>query len=96
MLGSVPRNACPVELLDNLGMLEHDLGDDRTRLQVATALELEEVPLRTHDGTLLEAVDQSLSRSRDLVGSLGHPAHPAAMWSERPPLGDMAGGDIVS
>ena len=43
-------------------MLEDDLGDERAGLQVAPALELEQVALGAHDGTLLEPLEEAWLR----------------------------------
>jgi hypothetical protein len=45
-----------MELADDLWMLEDDLGDERPGLEVATPLELEDVPLGTDDRPLVEAL----------------------------------------
>ena len=47
-----------VQGLDELGMLEHDLGDECARLQIAAALELEQVALGADDGSGSEAITQ--------------------------------------
>jgi hypothetical protein len=39
-------------------MLEHDLGHERSALQIAAPLELEEVPLGAQDDVLLETVEE--------------------------------------
>ena len=54
----------PVQLGDDLGMLEHDLGDVGAGLEVPTPLALEQVPLGADDGALLEAVEQTGSARR--------------------------------
>src|SRR5579875_2007694 len=48
-----------VKLLDELGMLEHDLGDIGAGLEIAAPLELEEVAFGTDDGALFQAIEQS-------------------------------------
>ena len=48
-----------VQLRDELGMLEHHLGDERARLQVTAALQLEEVALGADHGALLEPRQQT-------------------------------------
>ena len=45
-----------VQLAHCIGKVEHDLGNVRPALQVAAALELEEVSLRAEDDVLLEAL----------------------------------------
>ncbi len=45
--------------LDELRVVEHDLGDERAGLQVAAPLALEQVALRADDGTLLEPLEQA-------------------------------------
>ena len=58
-----------VQLRDDLGVLEDDLGHERARLQVATALELEQVALGAQDRALRQALQQPSSVRRvELVG----------------------------
>jgi hypothetical protein len=47
-----------VEALDDLRMLEHDLGDERPGLQVAPPLALEEVAFGAHDRAAAQQVEQ--------------------------------------
>ena len=59
-----------VELRDDLGLLEHDLGDERAGLQIPAALELEEVPLGADHRALVEPLERpSLTRSSCQTGS---------------------------
>ena len=51
-----------MQLRHDLGMLEHDLRDERAGLQVAAALELEHVALGADHGPLVEAFQQGLAR----------------------------------
>ena len=60
---------------DDLGVLEHDLGHERTGLQVAAALELEQVTLGADDGAGREpgrAVSQSWRASLATVAPPSH------------------------
>jgi hypothetical protein len=43
-----------VQLLDDFGVIQHDLGDERPGLQVTPPLALEEVTLSAHDRTLVQ------------------------------------------
>ena len=52
-----------VQLRDDLGMIEHDLGNERARLHIAAPLELEEVALGADDGAVARAARGAL-RSR--------------------------------
>jgi hypothetical protein len=47
-----------MELRDHLGILEHDLRDERAGLQVPAALELEEVALRAGDRAGVQPLEQ--------------------------------------
>ena len=47
-----------VQFLDDLRVIQHDLGDERPGLKVAPPLTLEEVTLGAHDGTLLQQFEQ--------------------------------------
>ncbi len=51
-----------MELRDDLGMLEHDLGHERAGLQIAAALELEHVAFGADHGPLVEALQQGEAR----------------------------------
>ena len=55
-------------------MLEHDLGDERAGLQVAAALELEDVALGADDGALREPREQA--GEAGLAHWVGLPVHP--------------------
>ena len=55
-----------VQLAHDLGVLEHDLGNERTGLEVASALALEQVTLGADDRALLEPLQQAGS------GGVGH------------------------
>ena len=48
-----------VELANHVGVLENDLGYVRARLQIAAALELEQIPLGADNGSLLEALEET-------------------------------------
>ncbi len=48
----------PVQTLDDLGVLQHDLGDERACLQVSPALALEEVALGADDRALSQQLQQ--------------------------------------
>ena len=52
-----------VELRDDLGLLEHDLGDERAGLQIPAALELEEVPLGADHRALVEPLEKALAHT---------------------------------
>ena len=52
-------NELAVELRHELGVLEHDLRHERPCLEIPPALELEEIALRTDDGSLRESFEQS-------------------------------------
>jgi hypothetical protein len=51
-------NEVPMELRDDLRMLEHDLGHESARLQIAPPLELEDVALGADHGAGFEALHQ--------------------------------------
>ena len=68
-----------VELVDDLRMLEHDLGDERARLQVAAALELEDVALGADHGALLEALEQGRGPDLRQVRCQAHPSTPCCV-----------------
>ena len=57
-----------VQLRDELGMIEHDLGDERAGLEVAPPLELEEVALGADHRPRLQALQQPSL----LCADLGH------------------------
>ena len=48
----------PVQLGDELRLLEHDLGHERARLQIATTLELEQVPLGADHRPRCESIEK--------------------------------------
>src|SRR5207249_218065 len=50
-----------VELGDDLGMVEHDLRDERSRLDVAAPLELEEIALGADDRAALQAFEEAVA-----------------------------------
>ena len=50
----------PVQLGHELRVVEHDLGDEGARLEVAAPLEFEEVALRADDRPLLEPLEESV------------------------------------
>ncbi len=50
-----------MQLRDHLRMFEHDLGHERAGLQVAAALELEDVALGADHWPLVEALQQRRS-----------------------------------
>src|SRR5215218_4391640 len=52
-----------VELGDELRVVEDDLGHERAGLQVAAALELEQVALSADDGALRETLEESVHRA---------------------------------
>ena len=52
-------NELLVQSANQFGLLEHDLGNERPRLQIAAALELEQVALRAHDRSLVEFRQQT-------------------------------------
>ena len=52
-----------VELGDELGVLEDDLGNEGASLQVAPPLELEQIALGADDGTLLEPLEKAHLRA---------------------------------
>ena len=70
-----------VELRDEPGLLEHDLRDERTRLQIPAALELEEVPLRADHRPLGESIEQAelLRHQQSFRGGVGTTATPVAI-----------------
>jgi hypothetical protein len=67
-----------VELRHRLGMLEHDLGDERARLEIPPALELEDVSFGADDGTGGKLVEEGTragrahGRLRSEDGALSH------------------------
>ena len=72
-----------VQLRHQLGVLEHDLGHERPRLQVAAPLEFEEVALGADDGALRETIEESAHAPR-LTTRVADPAtSPAAAPTAR-------------
>ena len=53
-----------VELAHRLGVVEHDLRDERAGLEVAAPLELEQVALGAQDGVLRESFTKSVHSRR--------------------------------
>jgi hypothetical protein len=56
-----------VQLGDELGVLEDDLRDESTRLEIAAALELEQVALGADDRSFVEPLEQRLLRVHRVV-----------------------------
>ncbi|MFN8186067.1 MAG: hypothetical protein U0R69_03205 [Gaiellales bacterium] len=48
-----------VELADDLGVVEHDLGDERARLEVPAPLELPDIALGTDDRPACEPLEET-------------------------------------
>ena len=67
-------------------MLEHDLRHERAGLQIAAALELEEIPLGADHRPLLEPGDEAFARhvlySQDAGGDVSTPSRPGKHRSE--------------
>jgi hypothetical protein len=57
-----------MELDERLGMLDHDLGHEGAGLQIAAALELEDIAFRADDGAVGEAFEQVLGHGRSSKG----------------------------
>ncbi len=56
-----------VQLRDDLGMVEHDLGDERAGLQIAAPLELEKIALGTDHRALVEPLQEPFAHERHHV-----------------------------
>jgi hypothetical protein len=74
----------PMELGDEVWMLQHDFRSVRPGLEVAASLELEEVSLGTDDLTSFEPIQESKSRRRRGIVHVRSPSFPRAPDSPAP------------